>query len=74
MTAIGWFSVAANHTSSVFRAASAALAFVPSANYLIILLFKCIFTLVPCSVITTNHCYLLVLRCSERTVDLCPDV
>ena len=53
MTGIGWFSVAANHTSSLFRAAFAA--FVPSANYLIIFLFKCILTLSQCNSLQNIH-------------------
>ena len=35
-------------------------------------ILECILTLVPCSVITLN--VLLVLRCSDKTVDLCPGV
>ena len=52
---IGWFSVAANHTSSLSRAAFAAFAFVPSANWLIIFLFKCILTLSQCNSLQNIH-------------------
>jgi hypothetical protein len=39
--------------------------------------FNCILSLVPCGVINIKHFYinyLVVLRCSEGTVDLCPGV